>query len=306
MEVCKVAERAIIARTRLQTRESRLAYLLLLPAVACVLGFMVYPLVSVGLMSIFRTNRLGWLQNFVGLANYFSVMNDAEFWRVTGRSILWTVLAVLSKTIFGLVIALLLNVKYRGRKLARMLFIAPWASSVPISVLLWSWVYNPQFGLLNHTLKITGITANPPVWLGYPISGFIAAIWVDIWIGIPFMALVFLAGMQAIPEDLYESADLDGVNGFQKFYYITLPGIKRILQISTLLSALWTFNDFNSIFILTGGGPVNMTDILITSIYKNAFVYARFDRAAVMAIITFIILTMLSAVYARHYFREED
>jgi len=306
MEVCKVAERAIIARTRLQTRESRLAYLLLLPAVACVLGFMVYPLVSVGLMSIFRTNRLGWLQNFVGLANYFSVMNDAEFWRVTGRSILWTVLAVLSKTIFGLVIALLLNVKYRGRKLARMLFIAPWASSVPISVLLWSWVYNPQFCLLNHTLKITGITANPPVWLGYPISGFIAAIWVDIWIGIPFMALVFLAGMQAIPEDLYESADLDGVNGFQKFYYITLPGIKRILQISTLLSALWTFNDFNSIFILTGGGPVNMTDILITSIYKNAFVYARFDRAAVMAIITFIILTMLSAVYARHYFREED
>ena len=306
MEVCKVAERAIIARTRLQTRESRLAYLLLLPAVACVLGFMVYPLVSVGLMSIFRTNRLGWLQNFVGLANYFSVMNDAEFWRVTGRSILWTVLAVLSKTIFGLVIALLLNVKYRGRKLARMLFIAPWASSVPISVLLWSWVYNPQFGLLNHTLKITGITANPPIWLGYPISGFIAAIWVDIWIGIPFMALVFLAGMQAIPEDLYESADLDGVNGFQKFYYITLPGIKRILQISTLLSALWTFNDFNSIFILTGGGPVNMTDILITSIYKNAFVYARFDRAAVMAIITFIILTMLSAVYARHYFREED
>ena len=306
MEVCKVAERAIIARTRLQTRESRLAYLLLLPAVACVLGFMVYPLVSVGLMSIFRTNRLGWLQNFVGLANYFSVMNDAEFWRVTGRSILWTVLAVLSKTIFGLVIALLLNVKYRGRKLARMLFIAPWASSVPISVLLWSWVYNPQFGLLNHTLKITGITANPPVWLGYPISGFIAAIWVDIWIGIPFMALVFLAGMQAIPEDLYESADLDGVNGFQKFYYITLPGIKRILQISTLLSALWTFNDFNSIYILTGGGPVNMTDILITSIYKNAFVYARFDRAAVMAIITFIILTILSAVYARHYFREED
>jgi multiple sugar transport system permease protein len=278
----------------------------LLPAVACVLGFMVYPLVSVGMMSVYRTNRLGWLQNFVGLQNYFSVMGDAEFWRVTGRSVLWTVLAVIIKTFLGLVIALLLNVKYRGRKLARMLFIAPWASSVPISVLLWSWVYNPQFGLLNHTLKITGISANPPVWLGYPVSGFIAAIWVDIWIGIPFMALVFLAGMQAISEDLYESADLDGVNAFQKFRYITLPGIKRILQISTLLSALWTFNDFNCIFILTGGGPVNMTDILITSIYKNAFVYARFDRAAVMAIITFIILTILSAVYARHYFREED
>ncbi len=301
-----MAERALFAKTRLQAKESRLAYLLLLPSVACILGFMVYPLISVGLMSIFRTNRLGWLQKFAGLENYYSVMGDKEFWQITGRSILWTTLAVLSKTIFGMVIALLLNVKYFGRKIARMLFIAPWASSVPISVLLWSWVYHPQFGLLNHTLKMTGITNNPPVWLGYPLSGFIAAIWVDIWIGIPFMALVFLAGMQAIPEDLYESADMDGVNAFQKFYYITLPSIRRILQISTLLSALWTFNDFNSIYILTAGGPVNMTDILITSIYKNAFVYARFDKAAVMAIITFIILTILSSIYARHYFREEN
>jgi ABC-type sugar transport system permease subunit len=143
------------------------------------------------------------------------------------------------------------------------------------------------------------------VWLGYPISGFFAAIWVDIWIGVPFMALVFLSGMQSIPEELYESADMDGVNNFQKFKFITLPSILRIVQISTLLSALWTFNDFNAIYILTGGGPVNTTDILITSIYKNAFVYARFDQAAVMAIITFIILTSLSVVYARYYFKED-
>ncbi len=294
------------ANRRLLTKEARLAYLLLLPAVVCVFGFMVYPLVYVVMMSIFRTNRLGWLQNFVGLANFIDVMGDFEFWRVTGRSLFWTLLAVSLKTFLGMIIALLLNVEYRGRKIARMLFIAPWASSVPISVLLWSWVYNPQFGLLNHTLRITGISANPPIWLGYPISGFIAAIWVDIWIGIPFMALVFLSGMQSIPDELYESADLDGVTGFQKFIYITLPSIVRILQISTLLSALWTFNDFNSIYILTGGGPVNTTDILITSIYKNAFVYARFDRAAVMAVITFFILTALSVVYARHYFKEES
>lgn len=267
---------------------------------------MVYPLVYVVLMSVYRTNRLGWLTNFVGLANFVNVMRDAEFWRLTSRSLLWTVLAVFAKTLLGMAIALLLNVEYRGRKIARMLFIAPWASSVPISVLLWSWVYNPQFGLLNHTLKISGIWANPPVWLGYPVSGFIAAIWVDIWLGVPFMALVFLAGMQSIPEEQYESAHLDGVNPFQKFIYITLPSIKRILQIATLLSALWTFNDFNAIYILTGGGPVNSTDILITSIYKNAFVYAHFDKAAVMAVITFLILTVISLIYARFYFKEES
>ncbi len=291
---------------RFLTREAKLAYLLLLPAVVVVIGFMLYPLIYVLLMSVNRTNRLGWLMGFVGVSNFTSVLGSAEFWRLTSRSLLWTVLAVFAKTFLGMIIALLLNVEYRGRKIARMLFIAPWASSVPISVLLWSWVYNPQFGLLNHTLKMTGLWPNPPIWVGYPISGFIAAIWVDIWLGVPFMALVFLAGMQSIPEEQYESAHLDGVNAFQKYFYITLPSIKRILQIATLLSALWTFNDFNAIYILTAGGPVNSTDILITSIYKNAFVYAHFDRAAVMAVITFIILTAISLVYASFYFKEED
>lgn len=293
------------ANPRTLSREARLAYLLLLPAVVVVVGFMVYPLVYVVMMSVSKTNRLGWLMGFVGVSNFLSVLGSAEFWRLTGRSLLWTGLAVFMKTFLGMVIALLLNVEYRGRKIARILFIAPWASSVPISVLLWSWVYNPQFGLLNHSLKLLGI-ANPPVWVGYPLSGFIAAIWVDIWLGVPFMALVFLAGIQSISEEQYESAYLDGVNSFQKYFYITLPSIKRILQIATLLSALWTFNDFNSIYILTAGGPVNSTDILITSIYKNAFVYAHFDRAAVMAVVTFLILTAISMVYARSYFKEES
>jgi multiple sugar transport system permease protein len=296
---------ACAANRRSLTRESRLAYLLLLPAVAVVIGFMVYPLVYVGFMSVYKTNRLGWLTQFVGFANFSNVMSDAGFWRLTGRSLLWTCLAVTAKTLLGMVIALLLNMEFRGTKVARMLFIAPWASSVPISVLLWSWVFNPQFGLLNHTLRVTGIWPNPPVWLGYPVTGFIAAQWVDIWLGVPFMALVFLSGMQSISEEQYESAYLDGVNAIQKYVYITLPSIKRILQIATLLSALWTFNDFNAIYILTGGGPVNSTDILITSIYKNAFVYAHFDKAAVMAIVTFAILTCVSLVYARSYFKEE-
>lgn len=291
-------------RQRLWTRESRLAYLLLLPAAVVVVGFMIYPLIYVVLMSLYKTNRLGWLTNFAGVRNFVSVLSDSEFWTITGRSLLWTTLGVFTKAFLGMIIALLLNVKYTGRKTARMLFIAPWASSVPISVLLWSWVYNPQFGLLNYTLKLLG-WASPPVWVGTPLPAFVACMWVDIWIGVPFMALVFLSGMQSISEDLYESAYIDGVNAFQKFFYITLPGIRNIILIATLLSALWTFNDFNAIYILTTGGPVNSTDILITSIYKNAFTYLRFDKAAVMAVITFIILSAISIMYARFYFNEE-
>jgi multiple sugar transport system permease protein len=285
--------------------EARLAYLLLLPALVVLLAFMFYPIVYVLLMAFFKTDKLSRLQGFVGLQNFFSEMAEPEFWVITGRSLLWTGLAVATKTLFGMTIALILNVKYTGRKIARMLFIIPWASAVPISSMLWSWVYHPAYGLLNHTLKVTGIWSQPPTWLGYPIPAFTACIWVDIWIGIPFMALVFLAGMQAISEDLYESASLDGVNWWQKFFFITLPGIRHIVLIATLLSCLWTFNDFNTIYILTMGGPAGATDILITRIYQNAFKWLRFDRAAVMAFVTFLILTGVSILYSRVYFKEE-
>ncbi len=300
-----MADSLTAPKQRFLAPEARLAYLLLLPAVVVLVGFMIYPLVYVVLMSLSTTNRLGWLTHFAGLKNFLAVLGDGNFWRVTGRSLIWTALAVFVKMSLGMVIALLLNVEFPGRKVAHMLFIAPWASSVPISVLLWSWVYTPEFGLLNHTLRMLGLTGNPPVWLGYPISAFIAAIWVDIWIGVPFMALVFLAGMKSIPEDQYESAHIDGVNAVQKFAFITLPGIRHLVLVATLLSALWTFNDFNVIWILTAGGPVDTTDILITSIYKYAFVYLKFDQASVMAVVTFLILTGISAVYAKFYFAGE-
>jgi multiple sugar transport system permease protein len=153
-----------------------------------------------------------------------------------------------------------------------MLFIVPWASAVPISSILWRWVYHPEYGLLNATLKATGLWANPPTWLGMPLPAFTACIWVDIWIGIPFMALVFLAGMQAISEDLYESALLYHAAGDP---------------------------------LLTRGGPAGATDILITKLYKNAFEFLKFSPAAVMAVVTFFILTGLSVAYARIYFRQE-
>jgi len=300
-----MAEASISLKQKLWNPEARLAYILLLPAVVVLVTFMFYPIVYVLLMAFFKTDKLSRFRGFVGLQNFFSEMTEPEFWIITGRSILWTVLAVVTKTLFGMTIALILNVKYTGRKVARMLFIIPWASAVPISSMIWRWVYHPVYGLLNHTLKVTGLWITPPTWLGHPIYGFIACIWVDIWIGIPFMALVFLAGMQAISEDLYESASLDGVNWWQKFFFITLPGIRHIVLIATLLSCLWTFNDFNTIYILTRGGPAGATDILITRIYQNAFKWLRFDRAAVMAFVTFIILTILSILYSRIYFKEE-
>ncbi len=290
---------------KLWNPEARLAYILLLPAVLILIAFMFYPIIYIFLMALFKTDKLGRLKEFAGLANFIEVLSTKEFWQVAGRSIIWTAIGVITKTIIGMIIALLLNVEYKGKKISRMLFIIPWASAVPISAMLWQWVYHPEFGLLNHTLKITGICSHPPVWLGLPIPAFTACMWVDIWIGIPFMALVFLAGMQSISEDLYESAYIDGVNWYQKYFYITLPGIRNIIIIATLLSSLWTFNDFNVVYILTRGGPAGSTDILITAVYKSGFEWLKFSRASVMALITFFILSIISILYAAIYFRQE-
>jgi len=287
------------------TTESALAYLFLLPAIAVLVAFMFYPIVYVFLTSLYKTNRIGDLAKFIGTGNFKDLFSKRVFWEVTIRSVIWTVLAVSVKTLAGLVIALLLNVDFKGRKLARTLVILPWASSVPISAMLWQWTYNYDFGLLNYTLKITGLWKDPPHWLGYPLSAFFANLYVDIWIGIPFMALVFLAGLQSIPPNLYEAAEVDGTNLWQRFYHITLPLLKPVLLIATLLSCLWTFNDFNVIYILTKGGPVNSTDILITFIYKYAFTFLKFGPAAAMAVITFAILLILSLLYARFYFKGE-
>jgi len=292
-------------KTAFWTTESTLAYLFLLPAIAVLVAFMFYPIVYVFLMALYKTNRIGNLVGFIGTGNFKDLFSRREFWEVTIRSVIWTVLAVSAKTLAGLVIALLLNVDFKGRKLVRTLVILPWASSVPVSAMLWQWTYNYDFGLLNYTLKITHLWKNPPHWLGYPLSAFFANLYVDIWIGIPFMALVFLAGLQSVPPNLYEAAEVDGTNLWQKFYHVTLPLLKPVLLIATLLSSLWTFNDFNVIYILTKGGPANSTDILITFIYKYAFTFLKFGPAAAMAVITFAILLILSLVYARFYFKGE-
>jgi multiple sugar transport system permease protein len=301
-----VADAPVSLRQRIWNPEARLAYILILPTLLFLIAFMFYPIIYVFVMSFFRTNKLSDLTKFVGFGNFIDRFHNREFWWAALRSLIWTAIGVSAKFLLGMTIAVLLNVNYRGRKVARMAFIIPWASSVPISALLWRWVYHPEFGLLNHTLRATGLWPHPPGWLGAPLSAFGASMWVDVWIGIPFFALVFLAGMQAVPHELYESAHMDGAGSVRSFFSITLAGLRELILISPLLSAIWTFNDFNVIYILTRAGPASTTNILITSVYMNAFVDRRFDWAAVQSVITFLILTIVSVIYARFYFRQEN
>ncbi len=286
--------------------ETKLALCFLFPALALLLSFMLYPIAYVFMMSMYKTNRIGDLVKFVGFSNFTHLLRSGEFMATVLRTMIWTGLAVLAKTVLGMGIALLLKQEFFGRKLARTLVILPWASSIPISVMIWKWTLNNDFGLLNHSLRALGIWDAPPIWLAYPLPAFFSTLAVDIWLGIPFMTLVFLAGMQAIPKRLFEAAVVEGADAWQRFRYVTLPCLKPVLLIATLLSVLWTFNDFNVIYILTRGGPAGKTEILITYIYRTAFEYLDFGAAGAIAVITFLVLLAVSMVYAWYYFKTEE
>jgi ABC-type sugar transport system permease subunit len=278
--------------------------LLMAPALIVMIAIVFYPVIKTLMSAFFKMNKMGDWVAFAGFKNFSSVFADKTFWTVLGRTVIWTVVAVTMKALAGLGLGVLLNQKFKGRKLMRTLVVIPWATPAPIAAMIWMWTFNSEFGLLNHFLKQTGICSSPPAWLANPETAFWANLCVDVWIGIPFMALTVLSGLQSISPDYYEAAQIDGANSFQQFRFITAPFLKPVMLVSTLLSVMWTFNDFNVIYIITKGGPMNSTDILVTYLYKTAFTFLDFSQASVMAFITFVILFVFSLAYARLYFKE--
>lgn len=283
---------------------TRFAYLCLIPAMLAMGILMYYPIGSVFAMAFYKTSRFGDLIGFIGWDNFLDLFDSKRFIGVINRTIIWTTLAVVIKLVLGLIIGLILNQKMKGRKMIRSLVILPWATAIPISVMLWKWTFNAEYGLLNYSLESLGFS--PPIWLADTFHAFNATLTVDVWLGLPFLGLVYLAGLQAVPEDLYEAAKLEGATPWQQFYHVTLPCMRKVIMIVTLLSFFWTFNDFNTIWILTGGGPVGSTEILVSYLYRYGFQYFKWGPASAMAVITFGILLVVSVGYAYFYRKYED
>lgn len=286
-------------------RASREAYLYLLPAIVFLFLLIGYPLFEAIKLSFFHETGFGSTRSFVGLGNYLALFEDFEFWATLARTLIWTVSSVLLKTVLGLPGALLLNQKFAGRGIFRSLVLPPWIVPLPIGAYVWTWLYNGQHGLINGILLRLRIIDKPFEMLAYPTSAFIGCLINDVWVGVPFMTLVILAGLQAIPSELYEAARVDGASRWQRFWYITLPQLKTVLLIVTLLSSVWTFNSFDIIWVQTAGGPLSATTTLVVKTYKAAFRSWDFGMGATLAVITFVILTIISIIYSRYILREE-
>ncbi len=279
-------------------KKQRIAYLYTAPALLGLLILTFYP-VGYGFYLSF-TNLRGDNENsysFVGLDMYKEVLTSASFGTVCLNTLIWTVACVVAHVTIGLAFAVLLNRKMKGRVIYRTLLLLPWAVPSYISCLVWRGIYDID-GPINMMLEILGFEKIN--WLGTMPYAMIAVISVNIWLGFSFMMMTFSGGLQSIPEELYEAAEVDGATRWQKFRYMTLPLLKPTIVPAALLGFIWTFNMFNVIYLVTGGGPSGGTDILITYVYDQAFIYPfRYGFAAAYSVVIFFMLVAFSLFFNR-------
>ncbi|GAA3271440.1 sugar ABC transporter permease [Streptomyces lavendulae] len=236
---------------------------------------------------------------FVGLDNYTAVLGDPVFWQRLVWTVLWTVACVSITFVLGLALATMLNRQFRGRAAYRMALILPWAVPGFVSVFAWRFLFNRDNGILNKVLDGGGISAVP--WLDDPTWAKFSVIAVNVWLGVPFMMVALLGGLQSIPGELYEAAEMDGARPWQRFRHITLPGLRAVSMTVILLSTIWTFNMFPVIFLLTRGGPGDSTEILVTQAFREAFIASPRDFAgsATWGVLILALLMIFALVYRR-------
>lgn len=297
------------APDRMQRRElseRAFAWLLITPALLFIAVIVVWPLLETIRLS-FTDATLGG-ENWVGTQNYAALFADPKFWQVVGRTFYWMALAVSLKLIVGLIGASLLNAAIPGKALFRVLVMPPWVIPVAIGVIGWKWMYNGYFGLISGLLQEFGLVQDRVALLATKTSAFYSAIVTDVWVGTPMVTLFFLAAMQGVSKDLYEAAWVDGASRWYRFRRITIPQIMPVIVSMALLSAIWTFNSFEIIWILTEGGPRGATTTLIIDTYKVAISSQRFGEGAARAVVIVVLLATFSLFYLwflnrvnRHY-----
>jgi arabinogalactan oligomer/maltooligosaccharide transport system permease protein len=265
-------------------------YQLLTPALVVMLLVVLFPLLY-NFYLAFRNMSLYHFTDhrFVGLEQFLVLFRQHDLYVLFGKSVLWTVLNVVFHVVIGLFLAIVLAGPVRGRAFYRTILILPWAMPQYISALTWRGMFNYEYGAVNLILQQLHLPTVP--WLSDPTWAFLAPVIVNIWLGFPFMMVVSLGALTAIPHELYEAADLDGANAWQKFRNVTWPQILPVLTPAVLLGTVWTFNNMVVIWLVSQGGrPADQTHIMVTFIYKVAFTYYRYSYAAAFSVVVFLIL----------------
>ena len=283
-----------IAKSR-RISDRAFAALLILPAALFIGVIIAWPLVETVRLS-FTNARLGG-EEYIGFENYIDLWESRRFKSYIWTTFYWMFVSVSAKMVLGLIGATLLNTTIPGRALFRMLVMPPWVIPIAIGCIGWLWLYNGTFGLLSGVGQNIGLFDQPYAFLAGKQSAFYSAVVTDVWIGTPMVTLFFLAAMQGVNTDLYEAAWVDGASRWYRFRRITIPQIMPVIVSMALLSAIWTFNSFEIIYILTQGGPRGATTTLIVDTYKTAIGNFKFGEGAARAVVIVILLATFSGIY---------
>ncbi len=273
-----------------EARVNRLAYLYTMPALIVMSLVVLYPFVYnvvISFSNMSLTHFKDW--RLVGIGNYLSAVKDTSFWYYLFKTVLWTAINLFFHVGIGVLLALILNKDIKGRTFFRTLLILPWAVPQYITALTWRGMFNAEYGAVNLLLnKVFGL--NVP-WLATEWGAFTACLITNIWLGFPFMMIVALGGLQSIPDELYEAAEIDGSSWYHKLRNITIPLLKPVMVPAITLGVIWTFNNFNVVWLVSNGGePSDKTHILVSWVYKAGFTYFRIGFAAAFSMIIFAIL----------------
>lgn len=284
---------------RFTWKEKHSGYMLLLPALAIILLFTVYPLLDGLRLAFTNKNLLRESFEYVGLRNFAELPSDQVFRLSLSHSIILTVTVVVLQLILGLILAWAMQQRLPGMSLFKSIIMASWVIPVAATVYMFRFMAQPDVGLINILLRLVGLKHLTRYWFGDPQVALPSIIMLHLWRNVPFYGVAFLAAMQAIPKTYYEAAEIDGASGWSKFRYITLPGIRNMIIVMVTIHVLWTFNNFDFIYLATGGGPVNRTDVLPVYVYRLSWESYRLGYAASIGAVMVVILLIYFVLYLK-------
>jgi ABC-type sugar transport system permease subunit len=272
------------------------AYLMILPALVLFILFVIYPLFQGAWVSLHQWDGLSAMK-WIGFNNYKFVLKDKVFWKAMVNTFEFAIGVTVVKNIAGLALAILLNKNILGRTFFRASVFLPVTISFIVVGILWSWIFNPTFGLLNSVLKTLHLGFLIQGWLSDPKVALLSVMWVDIWKWTGFHMVLFLAGLQSIPEDLYEAAAIDGANRWKSFINITIPMLSSVTVVSVLMSFIGAFvSNYDVVYVMTGGGPFHSTEVALTWIVSTTFRFASVGKANAMSMILFAFVAVFAII----------
>jgi len=301
---------AVFRRTKYRDMTARhkewvLGYAMLVPAFLFILGLVAYP-AAWAVYLAFTDKVIGQTEKFIGFRNFAFIIGWPDFGHMILNTLTLAVVGVAIKAFIGLSMALALNEQFFGRTVVRALLFLPWTVPAFVAGLIWRWMYDDQNGLFNWALLHLQLISAPIPWLGTTATAMPALITVLVWKGFPFFGIAYLAGLQAIPAEQYEAAQVDGANVLQRFRYITIPGLRHVMLITVMLSTIWTANTFDLVYLMTGGGPSNATQVFTLLTVQLGIQNGRIGEAATVPLLAMPFFAGLIVVLTHYMLNREE